>query len=41
MPNTLFDLGYLYNMPMPFVLLIKINNTKFWAYEVAKIMFET
>ena len=41
MPITPFDLGYVYNMPMSFALLIKVNNTKFWAYEVVKIMFQT
>ena len=31
MPITLFDLGYVYNMPMTCELLNKITSTKFWA----------
>jgi len=39
MANILFDLGYMYNMNMPFVLLINFNNTKAWACQVVKKVF--
>ena len=29
MPKTLFDLGYVYNMPMSFALLTKVNTKSF------------
>ena len=41
MPMTLFDIGYGYNMAMPFALSMKSNNTKLGAYEVVKTMSVT